>query len=62
MGFKSFDALHIACAEKSRADILLTTDDDLMRKALRKKNFLNVSVENPVNWLMEEIGKWTSKH
>src|SRR4030042_3246596 len=25
--FKSFDALHIACAEKGGADVLLTTDD-----------------------------------
>jgi len=34
MGFKSFDALHIACAERGRADVLLTTDDHLLKKAI----------------------------
>ena len=34
MGFKSFDAFHIACTEKGRADALLTTDDHLLKKAI----------------------------
>lgn len=55
MGFKSFDALHIACAEKGEADIFLTTDDNLLQKALQNKNLLKVRVENPVRWLMEVI-------
>lgn len=32
LGVKSFDALHIACAEASQADIFLTTDDKLLKK------------------------------
>jgi predicted nucleic acid-binding protein len=55
--FKPFDALHIACAEKGKADILLTTDDDFLRKALQYKNTLKVRVENPVRWIMEVIVK-----
>lgn len=55
MGFKSFDALHIACAEKGEADIFLTTDDNLLQKALQNGNLLKVRVENPVRWLMEVI-------
>lgn len=55
LGFKPFDALHIACAEKSNADILLTTDDSLLYKALRNINRLKVKIENPVKWLMEVI-------
>jgi predicted nucleic acid-binding protein len=57
LGFKSFDALHIACAEKANADILLTTDDDLLFKASQKIEVLKIRLENPVKWLMEETKK-----
>ncbi len=57
LGFKSFDALHIACAEKGKSDVLLTTDDGLLNKALSNKEVLKIRVENPVNWLMEVILK-----
>jgi len=57
LGFKSFDALHIACAEKGGADVLLTTDDDLLRKASQNKRALKVRLENPVRWLIEEMEK-----
>jgi predicted nucleic acid-binding protein len=53
LGFKSFDALHVACAESGQADVLLTTDDRLLRNAQRHPSSLNVRVENPVIWLME---------
>lgn len=55
LGFRSFDALHIACAEKGGADVLLTTDDNLLRKALQKSDVLKIRLENPVKWLMEVI-------
>lgn len=51
--FKSFDALHISCAEAAKADILLTTDDRLLRNAQRHESNLDVRVSNPVIWLME---------
>ncbi|MBM4351751.1 MAG: type II toxin-antitoxin system VapC family toxin [Deltaproteobacteria bacterium] len=57
LGFKSFDALHIVCAEKSEADILLTTDDNFLSKASQNRNMLKVRVENPLKWLMEVIEK-----
>ncbi len=57
LGFRSFDALHIACSEKGKADIFLTTDDDLLRKANINRDALKVRVENPIIWLMEVIGK-----
>ncbi len=57
LGFKPFDALHIACAEKGNVDVLLTTDDSFLRRALRNDMELKVMVKNPVNWLMEVIGK-----
>lgn len=57
LGFKPFDAFHIACAEKGRAEVLLTTDDDLLRKAWRHKGAFKIKIENPVKWLMEETKK-----
>ena len=53
--FRPFDALHIACAEKGKADVMLTTDDNLLQKALQNINFLKVRIENPVKWLIEVI-------
>ena len=47
LGFKPFDALHIASAESGAADILLTTDDRLLRRANRVSTQLRVRVENP---------------
>ncbi|MEK6683550.1 MAG: PIN domain-containing protein [Nitrospirota bacterium] len=57
LGFKPYDALHIACAEKGRADILLTTDDDLINKASQNKGILRVRLDNPLAWLIKEMKK-----
>jgi len=53
LGIQSFDALHLACSENN-ADILLTVDDRLMKKALIVNN-LNISVRNPLIWLSEVL-------
>ncbi|MBD2309944.1 PIN domain-containing protein [Chroococcidiopsis sp. FACHB-1243] len=53
LGCKPYDALHIACAEAGNADILLTTDDRLIRKAATYDNMLQVRVQNPILWLLE---------
>jgi predicted nucleic acid-binding protein len=53
LGFKTFDALHVACAEAGNADILLTADDKMCRLGARQTNSLRVRIENPMRWLME---------
>ena len=53
LGFKKVDALHIACAESGEADVLLTTDDQMLRLAKRHEAQLRVRVENPYLWLQE---------
>ncbi len=53
LGFKSFDAIHIACAESGNADIFLTTDDKLLKLAKRNKKNLRIKTENPLLWLTE---------
>ncbi len=53
LGFKELDALHLACAESSSADIFLTTDGRLLRGAKRYNVQLRVRVENPYTWFQE---------
>lgn len=55
LGFKWLDALHIACAESGNADVLLTTDDRMLRRAKRLNLRLRVRVENPYTWLQEVV-------
>ena len=52
-GISAFDALHLACAESSGADIFLTTDDGLLRKAVAYAEQLPFRVDNPLTWLRE---------
>jgi predicted nucleic acid-binding protein len=51
--FSSYDAAHLASAEKAKADIFLTTDDRLLKKAVNYRQLLNINVNNPIQWLIE---------
>jgi predicted nucleic acid-binding protein len=55
LGFRAFDALHIACAESAGAEVLLTTDDRLRKQAARQREKLALPVENPAKWYPEVI-------
>lgn len=55
LGFTFYDAAHIASAERSQSNIMLTTDDRLIRKATQFSDRLQVNVENPVKWLAEVL-------
>ncbi|MCC5639689.1 PIN domain-containing protein [Nostoc sp. CHAB 5844] len=55
LGFSSYDATHIASAERSQADVFLTTDDRLFKKAQKNSQIINVLIGNPVQWLAEVI-------
>lgn len=50
-GFADFDALHLACAERAKVDVFLTTDDRLLKRAKRLGSQLRVRVENPTTWI-----------
>ena len=50
-GIKSFDSLHLASAEYSKADVFLTTDKNLLNIAKWLK--LDIITANPLNWFME---------
>ena len=53
MGFRAYDALHLACAEQATANIFLTTDDRVLRIAASHAAELHIRVANPLTWLME---------
>lgn len=53
LGFGLYDSFHIACAEAFQVDILLTTDDRLLKRAKRYKDSIQVPLNNPVTWLMD---------
>ncbi|CCI01649.1 hypothetical protein [Microcystis aeruginosa] len=44
LGFDLYDSFHIACAEYARIDVLLTTDDRLLRKAIKYSKLLQVKL------------------
>jgi predicted nucleic acid-binding protein len=46
-------ALYLACAEEGRADVFLTTDDNLVRRAGRRIDEIRTRVMNPVSWYQE---------
>jgi predicted nucleic acid-binding protein len=54
-GFDSYDAVHLASAEFGKADVFLTTDDQILKVAARKKSLFSLTVENPVKWLEEVL-------
>lgn len=52
---KSFDALHVSCAENGNADIFLTTDDQLIKKMRQHEDKIKVKVNNPLDWIKEIV-------
>ena len=54
-GFDSYDAIHLSSAEFGKADVFLTTDDQILKVVARKKILLSFIVENPVKWLEEVL-------
>ena len=54
LGYGPFDALHIAAAESASVSALLTTDDRLLKRAVRKLGAPRIPVLNPVSWIKEQ--------
>jgi len=52
---KIYDALHLAFAQHYQADIFLTTDDRLLKKATKQTDLITIPTANPVIWLMNTL-------
>lgn len=53
VGFHRLDVLHLTFGISGRADVFLTTDDRLMKKARKYVSLLPFPVANPVSWFCE---------
>lgn len=62
LGFMALDALHLACAEAGAADVLLTTDDQMVSKVKKHRDVLRVRVKNPILWLTGVVTNGTIKN
>jgi predicted nucleic acid-binding protein len=51
LGLRGLDALHIASAEAGQAEMLITTDDRMIRKATRAGHKLRVQLAGPIEVL-----------
>jgi predicted nucleic acid-binding protein len=54
LGFGPLDVLHLACAEKAQARWFVTTDDQLIRKALEQRDQMQVEVVRPDQFAADE--------
>jgi predicted nucleic acid-binding protein len=54
-GYGAYDALHLACAEAAKVDVLLTTDDGFIRRASRQDGRPLVAVRSPLLWSKENL-------
>lgn len=57
LGFKGYDAFHLACAEKGKASVLLTTDDKFIKLSKRHEKEIDVKVTNPFQWIQGNLLK-----
>jgi predicted nucleic acid-binding protein len=56
LGVKALDALHIACAERAGATVLITTDDALKNIMSRHSDIISIQIVNPAAWYEEVTG------
>jgi len=49
-GIKKIDSLHIACAIKAKAEYFLTTDDQILKKAILVKD---IKITDPIEFIKE---------
>lgn len=59
MGFTGFDALHLASAELMAADVFLTVDRLLLKRAAKLADGLRLRVADPIGFVQEASG-WTN--
>ncbi|MFA5253148.1 MAG: hypothetical protein WC367_00585 [Methanoregula sp.] len=55
-GIKALDALHVACAERAGATVLLTTDDTLINIMSHHSDTISIRTVNPAQWYEEVTG------
>ena len=55
LGFPDIDALHVALAEKARADYFVTCDDDIIKLYKRHKDLVKVNIVSLIELVSLEV-------
>lgn len=55
LGFPDIDALHVALAEKARADYFVTCDDDIIKLYKRHKGLVKVNIVSLIELVSLEV-------
>ncbi len=55
LGFRDIDVLHVALAEKARADYFVTCDDDIIKLYKRQKDLLKVNIVSLIDLVSLEV-------
>ena len=55
LGFPDIDALHVALAEKSRADYFVTCDDDIIKSYKRHKDLVKANIVSLIELVSLEV-------
>ncbi len=55
LGFRPMDSAHLACAELAAADWFPSTDDRLLKNAIRSAASLKVAVANLADWVLTHL-------
>jgi len=53
-GLTGMDAVHIACAEKAKADFFVTCDDNLVKK-LERIDKIEIAYYNIIDFISKEV-------
>lgn len=59
MGFTGFDALHLASAELTKAEVFVTVDRALLKRAAKLAGSLHIGVADPIGFV-QEVSEWTN--
>ena len=57
LGFKNFDAFHVASAELAGASVFVTVDLGILRVAARHESGINLRFADPIQFV-EELSQW----
>jgi len=59
-GVRPIDAMHLASAATAQCDVLLTTDDKLIKRVRRASGISSLRVENPLEFVVKDGAPWSS--
>ncbi|OGP76972.1 MAG: hypothetical protein A2V86_03290 [Deltaproteobacteria bacterium RBG_16_49_23] len=56
-GIEPIDALHLACAEAGGAEYFVTCDDNIIKKARKDQDMVQIAICGPLEFILKEVFK-----